>query len=183
MLSETLYVPTADGWRLAVHHWAAKGRPRRHPILMVHGLGANRLHLDLDERHSIARAARSRGFDVFVLELRGAGLSISPGGQDRATFQWGFGDYMQMDLPPVINTVLERTGASAVHGLGHSMGGMLFYAYGVKQPPELRSIITIGAPLVCDLNLGTRERRLLSIAARLAPQNRRRVPMRSFIGS
>jgi predicted alpha/beta hydrolase len=182
MLSETLYVPTADGWRLALHHWPAKGRPRRHPIIMVHGLGANRLHLDLDDRHSIARAARARGFHVFVLELRGAGLSISPGGQDRANFQWGFGDYAQLDLPPVIQAVLERTGGKAVHGLGHSMGGMLFYAYGVSRPPQLRSITTIGAPLACDLSLASRERRLLSLAARLAPQNQRRVPMRRVIG-
>jgi pimeloyl-ACP methyl ester carboxylesterase len=182
MLSDTLYVPTADGWRLALHHWPARGRPRRHPVLMVHGLGANRLHLDLDERHSIAQAARARGFDVFILELRGAGLSISPGGQDRANFQWGFGEYTQLDMPPVINAVLERTGSPAIHGLGHSMGGMLFYAYGVKRPPTLRSIITIGAPLAHDLQLGVRERRLLSLATRLAPQNQLRVPMRRFIG-
>src|SRR5689334_14050628 len=151
MLSDTLYVPTADGWRLALHHWPAKGIRRRHPVLMVHGLGANRLHFDLDERHSIARAARARGFDVFILELRGAGLSISPGGQDRVNFQWGFGEYKDLDLPPAIAAVLERTGAQKLHGLGHSMGGMVFYAYGVKRPPELRSIVTVGAPLVHDL--------------------------------
>src|SRR5687768_14984028 len=102
MLSETFYAPTEDGWRLAIHHWPAKGERRRHPVLMVHGLGANRLNFDLDDRYSLARAARARGYDVFVLELRGAGLSISPGGQDRFNFQWGFGEYSQVDLPVAV---------------------------------------------------------------------------------
>src|SRR5690349_4226726 len=134
---QTFYVPATDGWRLAVHHWPAEGRRRRHPVLMIHGLGANRLNMDLDDRYSIARAAKRRGFDVFVLELRGAGLSQAPGGRDRALFEWGFDDYRWRDLPAAIDAVLTRAGASALHGLGHSMGGMLFYAHGTSQPKNL----------------------------------------------
>jgi pimeloyl-ACP methyl ester carboxylesterase len=182
MLPETFYAPTDDGWRLALHHWPSKGS-RRHPVLMVHGLGANRLNFDLDDRHSLARAARARGYDVYVLELRGAGLSISPGGQDRFNFQWGFGDYSQVDLPVAVQAVLDKSGAQAVHGVGHSMGGMLFYSLGVRQPKSLKSITAVGAPLVCELDLAPRERRLLKVATRLAPQSsQRRVPMRRLMG-
>ncbi len=183
MLPDTIYAPTEDGWRLALHHFSARGERRRHPVLMVHGLGANRLNFDLDERYSIARAASLRGFDVFILELRGAGLSISPGGQDRFNFQWGFEEYSHIDVPVAVQSVLELTGAEALHGLGHSMGGMLFYAFGSRRPASLRSIVAVGAPLVRQLRLAPRERRLLQIATRLAPQNiQRRVPMRRLMG-
>jgi pimeloyl-ACP methyl ester carboxylesterase len=183
MLPETSYVPTSDGWRLALHHFPPRGAPRRHPVLLVHGLGANRLNLDLDERYSIARAARSRGYDSYLVELRGAGLSISPGGQDRVNFQWGFADYARVDLPTAIAAVLARTGARQLHGFGHSMGGMLWYAWGTRRPPELRSIVTVGSPLVAELNLAPREARLLRLASHLAPQNsRRRVPIRRMLG-
>ena len=185
-----LYAPTADGWRLALCRWEPNGHgaPRkRHPVLMVHGLGANRLNLDLDERYSLARAAARRGFDVFVLELRGAGLSRAPHGMDRSRFQWGFGDYAERDLPAAIALVLEQTGADQIHGMGHSMGGMLLYAFGTRRPPQLRSIATVGAPFIRELHLGPREMRLLRIATQLAPgglsDRVRRVPMRRLMGA
>ena len=114
MPPEVIYAPTEDGWRLALIHWRGAGPGhgplRRYPVLMVHGLGSNRLNLDLDERYSIAQAAARRGFDAYVLELRGAGLSRAPHGEDRSRFQWGFSDYRERDLPAAIATVLERSG-------------------------------------------------------------------------
>lgn len=181
-LPKTLYVPTDDGWALAMHHWPARGDKRRHPILMVHGFAANRLHFDLDERYSFARAARNRGFDVYILELRGAGLSRAPGGRDRVLFQWGFGDYAERDLPTAVATVLERSGAPSLHGVGHSMGGMLFYAIGTQSRAELKSIVAIGSPLVHQLDLGPNERRLLQVAMTITPESANsRVPLRKLL--
>lgn len=183
LVAETFYAPTRDGWRLAIHHWPRRAEPRRrHPILMVHGLGANRLNMDLDEQYSVARAAARRGFDAFVLELRGAGLSMAPGGRNRRLFQWGFRDYAEIDMPAAIKAVLEVSGASSVHGLGHSMGGMLFYALGVRQPQYLRAIASVGTPLVEELELAPNEQRLVQLATRLTPaSSQRRVPLRSLM--
>lgn len=184
VLPEVIYAPTDDGWQLALHHWPPRRATRRHPVLMLHGLGANRLNLDLDERHSVAQAARERGFDVYVLELRGAGLSRPPGGRDRARFQWGFGDHSARDLPAGLRKVRELTGAEQVHGFGHSMGGMLYYSLGARRVPELRSITTVGSPLLADINLAPREQKLLQLAVRLAPAtSQRRVPLRQLIGA
>lgn len=189
MEPEILYAPTEDGWRLALCHWAplSTWQRKRHPILMVHGLGANRLNMDLDDRYSIARAAAKRGFHVYVLELRGAGLSRAPHGRDRSRFQWGFGDYAERDLPAAIQTVLERTGASQLHGLGHSMGGMLFYATATRRSPALRSITAVGAPFITELNLAPRDERLLRFATSLTPDRlgrlRARVPMRRLMNA
>lgn len=190
MTSETIYAPTEDGWALALHYFAPRRKLRRHPVLMVHGLGANRLNFDLDERYSFARAAQRRGFEVFVLELRGAGMSRAPGGRDRMHFQWGFGDYAERDLPTAVSTVLERTGAASLHGVGHSMGGMLLYSVGVQAPSELRSIASVGSPLIGQLQLGPHERRLLQLfangltpAATFTPRSQRRVPLKTLLGT
>lgn len=188
MTQETLYARTDDGWNLALHRYPPRASSRRHPVLMVHGLGANRLHFDLDERYSLARAARERGFDVYVLELRGSGLSHAPKGAQRGQLQWGFSDFAERDVPTAISAVLERTGATALHGVGHSMGGMLFYSIATGVPSELRSITAIGAPLIGELHLGARERRLLLMANSLSPAasltpGQNRVPLRRLLGA
>jgi pimeloyl-ACP methyl ester carboxylesterase len=183
MQADVLYVKTQDGWQLALHHWPHRGKKRRLPILMVHGLAANRHNLDLDERHSVARFARDRGFEVYILEMRGAGLSRPPGGRDRALFQWGFEEHKKFDLPSAVRFVLEHARTEQLHGLGHSMGGMLFYAHAVEQVKTLRSITTVGSPLISRLNLGPREKRLIQLGMRLAPsRTMKRVPIKNLVG-
>lgn len=188
--AKTVFVSTDDGWSLALHLLPARGPKRSHPVLMVHGVAANRLHFDLDERHSLARAARNRGFDVYMLELRGAGMSQAAGGCTDRHMQWGFADYSERDLPTAMSFILEQTGASSLHGVGHSMGGMLLLSAAVRARLELKSLVTIGSPLVGYLSggLGARERRLLQLAASLSPAvnftppSQRRFPLRGLLG-
>ncbi|MEC9464339.1 MAG: hypothetical protein VX834_01045, partial [Myxococcota bacterium] len=63
---ETLYAETSDRWRIAVHHWASRGKVRRGPVLVVHGLATNRVNLHPDPGHSIVLQMAEAGFDVFV---------------------------------------------------------------------------------------------------------------------
>ena len=145
---------------------------------MMHGLGNNRLNLDLDARLSIARAARDRGFNVYLMELRGAGLSRPPEGKQVADLEWGFAEHREMDLPAAIAKVLEHSGARRLHGFGHSMGGLLLCALATTRPPELRSVTTVGSPLMSAVKLDARERHLLNFATRFAPANAlRHVPI------
>lgn len=189
MLPETFYIPTDDGWTLALHHYPALAASRHYPVLLVHGLGANRLNFDLDERYSFARAARARGFEVYILEMRGAGMSCAPGGRDRSLYSWGFADYAERDLPTAVSYILERANAQGLHAVGHSMGGMVLYALGSQGISELRSITTVGSPLVSQLSLGATERRVLQLAAGLGPATtftptaQKRVPLRRLFGT
>jgi predicted alpha/beta hydrolase len=188
--AKTVYVPTDDGWALALHVLPGRGPKRRHPVLMVHGVAANRLHFDLDERHSLARAARNRGFDVYMLELRGAGMSQAAGDPTSRHMQWGFADYAERDLPTAMSYIFEQTQATALHGVGHSMGGMLLYSAAAHARHEVQSLVTIGSPLVGYLSggLGARERRLLQLAGTLSPAvnftppSQRRFPLRRLLG-
>ena len=73
------FIETSDGWRLAAYRYARK--TQRAPILLIHGLGSNRYDVDFpDERISLAKYLYRKGFDVWVLEMRGAGKSqaLSP---------------------------------------------------------------------------------------------------------
>ena len=84
---------------------------------------------DLDADHSIARLLARRGFDVWIPSLRGTGdsehrtqVGTSPEGFD-------FDAYALRDLPAIIGYVREKTNGREVRYIGHSMGGMILYAY------------------------------------------------------
>jgi pimeloyl-ACP methyl ester carboxylesterase len=182
MSGEVLYVSTEDGWQLPLHIYQAQKPRFKHPVLMVHGLGTNRLNLDLDARLSVARAARERGFNVYLLELRGAGLARPPEGKQVSDLEWGFSEHREMDLPVAVQKALEHSGARGLHGFGHSMGGMLWCAFATGRPPELRSVSAVGSPLLSALKLSARARHLLNFATRLAPANAwRHVPIKPLL--
>ena len=150
---ETVYTSSGDGWKLAIHHWRGVGARYKTPLVMLHGLGSNRLNLHLTERYSVALAMAERGFDVYVPEVRGAGLSRFAEGEAAGSREWGFADFALRDVPAVIDRICELSNASGVHALGHSMGGMLLYAYATTRPARLRSICTVGSPLIGCLPL------------------------------
>ncbi|CAI7889528.1 unnamed protein product, partial [Closterium sp. NIES-54] len=77
---ELHYVETSDGWRLALWRYLpSESVPRKaHPVLLLSGIATNALGYDLSQEVSLARHLADQGFDTWVLELRGAGLSQSP---------------------------------------------------------------------------------------------------------
>jgi pimeloyl-ACP methyl ester carboxylesterase len=138
----------ADGWRLALYRYRPRtDGPGRGPVILCHGLLANRANLDLDERRSLARHLAGQGFDAWVLELRGSGLSRDPSGR-RGLARVRFDDYAEQDVPAAIGAVCKETGWRSVQWVGHSMGGMVLYAYLSHTPdPRVASAVTIGSPV------------------------------------
>ena len=145
---ELHWARTPDGWRLALWRWRPRGRPvRRHPVLLVHGLSAGRVGWDLDPSLSFARHLAGRGFEVWVLEHRGHGASDRPRpGTGRA---WGFtaDDYALVDVPAALDLIRERSGADAVHWVGHSQGGIVLYMHLASGGEGVRAGVTIGSAL------------------------------------
>jgi pimeloyl-ACP methyl ester carboxylesterase len=147
---EIHFVTTTDGWRIALHRYHPMGKKRwQEPIFLCHGLGANRFDLDLDDRFSLARYLRSSGFDCWVIELRGAGLSSKPRFLDkRYKFNWTFEEYYRRDIPAAIGHIRQATGAEAVHWIGHSMGGILLYSFLEREEAKwVKSGVAIAAPV------------------------------------
>ncbi len=151
---ETHFARTADGWKIALYRYAkadASTRPGHPPILLCHGLGANRYNLDAPGNMSLARWLWRRGFECWLVELRGAGNSSRPRLFNRLRYDWNFDHYVKQDIPAALKLIRSVTRQDHVHWIGHSMGGMVAYAYlmlrAVRgQPPRIRSLVTIASP-------------------------------------
>ncbi|KAK7380063.1 hypothetical protein VNO78_32432 [Psophocarpus tetragonolobus] len=64
-------------WKLAL--WRYRPSPeaplRNHPLLLLSGVATNAIGYDLSPESSFARYMSAQGFDTWILEVRGAGLS------------------------------------------------------------------------------------------------------------
>jgi pimeloyl-ACP methyl ester carboxylesterase len=135
---------TRDGWSIAVWNREGSGE-RRTPAFLVHGLGSNRHDLDCpDDRYSLARYLHEDGFDVWIVELRGAGASNNR--LKKAVRGFTIDDYIEHDLPAALALVERETGSGAVHWVGHSLGGSLAYPFIATNDARIRSAVTLGAP-------------------------------------
>ncbi|KAL3501775.1 hypothetical protein ACH5RR_036224 [Cinchona calisaya] len=67
-----------SNWRLALWRYTPPPQaPRRnHPLLLLSGVGTNAIGYDLSPESSFARYMCEQGFDTWILEVRGAGLSM-----------------------------------------------------------------------------------------------------------
>ncbi|ARU58429.1 MAG: alpha/beta hydrolase [Pseudomonadales bacterium] len=116
------FVPAHDGWQLAVSGYSSQPT-KGLPVLLCHGMGANRLTFDLDADISLARYLAAQGYDVYTVDLRAHGKSEKPSWTGRRKWNWGFNDYVYQDLPAVIDFILAETGQKQLNFVGHSMGG------------------------------------------------------------
>ncbi|KAK7269810.1 hypothetical protein RIF29_22557 [Crotalaria pallida] len=69
-------------WRLALwrYHPSPQAPPRNHPLLLLSGVGTNAIGYDLSPQSSFARYMSGQGFETWILEVRGAGLSLRGSG-------------------------------------------------------------------------------------------------------
>lgn len=64
-------------WRIALWRYlpSRQAPERNHPLLLLSGLGTNAIGYDLSPESSFARFMSGQGYDTWIVELRGAGLS------------------------------------------------------------------------------------------------------------
>ena len=143
---EIVEVVTADGWVLPLRHYSGEGPP----VMLVHGMWANHRNWDHRPEVSLADTLQQEGFDVWVPELRGGPGAVAP---SVGALAFTFDDHVTLDLPVIVHTITERT-AQRPAWVGHSMGGMMLYAYLRDHPDEVSMGVTISSPAVfTDLGL------------------------------
>jgi predicted alpha/beta hydrolase len=147
---ELYRVPTDDGAAIALGRYHARGERRyAEPVILCHGLGANRFHMDFDERYSLARYLARAGFETWVMELRGRGLA-------GPASEFTFDDLAEHDVRAAIRTVVS-TGSKQVLWVGHSKGGLTLYAHLARNPQApVRAAATLGAPFTFAVQPGLR---------------------------
>jgi pimeloyl-ACP methyl ester carboxylesterase len=140
--TEILHYQTADGWRGEIRHYAASGPA----VVLVHGLGANHYNWDYRPEISLAAALQSNGWDVYIPALRGDPDSTPP--SHKALRQYDFDDFATLDLPAAVSKVQTSSGQKKIFWVGHSMGGMLLYAYLSLFPEQVQAGVAIAAPVI-----------------------------------
>lgn len=108
----------------------------KHAVLLVHGFACNRMTFNLHEKVSVAKYLASKGWDTYVMELRGSGRSKHPSAHhetphewfthsscDTSEESWTYQDHVE-DVRAVVQMVFDLT-KMPLHLIGHSMGSML----------------------------------------------------------
>lgn len=135
-----LRVKTQDDVTLCVERVGPEGDCKG-AVVLCHGLSANGLAFDLPGR-SLARFLAEQGYECFIPDLRGARHSTQPKGG------WCIDDYIEQDLPAVLDLVREQALKGPIHWLGHSLGGLLFVMYASEHPETfVQRVITVASGL------------------------------------
>jgi len=149
--TEVYRVPTEDGARIALGRYFPNERKWQQPVVLAHGLGTNRFALDFDERYSLAQFLARRGFETWVLELRGRGVA-------GRGFDSSFDDQAKYDVAAALKAVRSaQPDAREVLWVGHSKGALLAYAHLARHPDApIRAIVALGAPVSFATHRGVR---------------------------
>lgn len=155
-------VRTDDGVDLALFRLRGPDATRR-PVLLVHGMGVDHRVFDVMKGVSLARFLHARGWDVWLLDLRGVG-----GSRRRVPRRGGFDDHILHDLPAALAFVRQATRHPTAHLLGYSMGGTVGYGWCARHPHDagLESFVALGSPWPADLGSEARATMRLARTAR-----------------
>ncbi len=161
---ERIPYTTDDGWQCHLFRCPPPPGASGEPVLMVHGLGLNRLSLDYDDQEGLAALLHAWGFDVYILEHRADASAFPP----RRPRSYDADTIAAQDVPAAIQTILARTGHSRIAWVGHGFGGQLLYIHLAQDP---HSPVFAGACLGAATRFpsATSTARLAGLVARLLP--------------
>ncbi len=142
--TESHTVATHDLWRLRLLRYR-KGRTEGEPVLFVHGVCVNQHSFTSPAGGCLADYLSERGYDCWTVDLRGCRSSEPPFERDRNEVTMD--DFLLYDLPSTMKYIRKVTGYDRIHWIGHSLGGMLLYAYVLEHgSAHIASGTTLGAP-------------------------------------
>ena len=148
-IKEKFVVPTVDGSEITLTSYDGY---KETPIIFIHGMGCNHWIYDVDKDHSLARYLNSKGWDVWLLDLRthdGDGDFKYAIGSEREYIDryWDFDNtLLKIDVVTAVDFVKNNSNSDKFFLSGHSYGGYLAYAYSMLIGEEnLSGIITTGA--------------------------------------
>lgn len=144
-VAEIHRVRTADGVPLVVTRLPSGGPdPHGTPVVFVYGTYSRRNFWVSPRGIGLAPFLAAQGYDCWVPDLRGHGLSPRTDRFRRFTAE----DHMRRDLPAIQALVRAQTGRREFV-VGHSAGGL--YTYGALAAgwlqPDLRGLVVLGSQI------------------------------------
>ena len=142
-------VDNGDGWHLCLYQSFVPGRfdTKRRSVLIVPGYGMNSFIFSYHPRgHSLERHLAEHGFEVWRVDFRAQGGSLSTRGQGRYQIE----DLALVDLRVSIDAVLDRTRgiSDRVDVVGCSLGGTLMFTHASLVPNHrMGALVSMGSPV------------------------------------
>lgn len=124
MKAASLFLPFADGEQLHVKRFT--GGEASPAVLLLHGSIENGKIFYSDSGKGFAPWLAAQGYDVFVPDLRGRGLSTPK--ISRAS-TWGQAEALAEEYPALMRFVAEQTGGRRLYLGTHSWAGVNVLAY------------------------------------------------------
>ena len=156
---------TEDGWKIGIRRIRPlHPDPGKLPVVLCHGLGLNGTFWTLTDDHLPAQLAAD-GYEVFICDLRGSGGSQKIGAIGKVNSvmrqtpfleihegRWNVDHLIRFDVPAVLRFVQAETGRDRVNWIGHSLGGMLMFAYLETSPDAWRiaNFVGMGSTVIQD---------------------------------
>lgn len=133
---------------VALSHIGIYGQSNKgkQPVVLVHGSFTNRRFWLSAQGIGFARHLVESGFDVWLMEMRGHGLSPRNNTYKDNTLE----RYALTDVPAINDFVIEKTGIKPIW-LGHSLGGVLIstaVASGALAEDRVSAIALLGSQVV-----------------------------------
>ncbi|WP_371188784.1 alpha/beta fold hydrolase [Thalassotalea maritima] len=145
MPQQSLYIDVDNGHQLHIRHiYSEHANDQTNvPILMVHGAIENGRIFYSTSGKGLGPYLAENGFDVYVMDMRGRGLSTP-----KINAESDFGQYetINIDLPACIDFVWQRCG-QPMQLISHSWGGVLLASLLARYPSyldQVRSNICFG---------------------------------------
>lgn len=167
---------TGPGGPLAVVRKRVLARGRLPAVVLVHGFAQNRHSWEVPGR-SLPDFLATSGFDVFNPDLRGVGDSARLGSRPARAFA----DYVDGDLPALVDDAAAASGSGRVFLVGHSLGGAVACAYAGRRPDRVRGVATVSG--IYRFASASRLMRLAGIAAMVLDHRGARAPGPAATGS
>jgi len=135
---ESIFIPIDSRSKLHLKHFYSE-QPGS-PVLMLHGSVENGKIFYSESQKGLGPYLATQGFDVYIADLRGRGLSAPP--IDRQA-NYGQTEAITEDIPAFLEKIVELRGNEPQHWVAHSWGGVLLASYLARHPEQASKIKTM----------------------------------------
>ncbi|KAJ8985389.1 hypothetical protein NQ317_007546 [Molorchus minor] len=145
---ESHYVTTTDGYILNIFRIpnGKNGESNGKIVFLQHGLLVSSIDWVTTEK-SLAYMLADEGYDVWLGNSRGNTFgrnhtTLDPEVDKAAFWSFSWHEIGNIDVPTMIDYILEETGSEQIHYVGHSQGTTSFYVMASTKPDYNDKIIS-----------------------------------------
>lgn len=139
MKASSIFIPF-EGGKLHLKRIVANEQGK--PIFLLHGSIEDGKIFYSKSLKGFAPFLASQGYDVFVLDMQGRGLS-TPKISKRS--EYGQVDVIKTDIPLALAKIKELKGDVPIYAAAHSWGGVLMLAYLSRFEHHIKNLVLFGS--------------------------------------